>query len=55
MARVPGLFRTRSRVSKKNPITADIIIFLIILGDFLFYIDDDILYVLIRIASMRRF
>ena len=40
---------------KKNPIAADIIIFGIIKGDFLRIIDNGILCVLIRIASMRRF
>ena len=49
MARLPRLFRTRSGVPKTIPIAADIIVFWIISGDFLFYIDKD---VLIRIASM---
>ena len=40
MAGLPWLFRTRSWVPKKNnPIAADIIVFAIISGDFLFYID----------------
>ena len=39
----------------KNPIAANFIIFGILYGDFLFYIDDGMLFVLIRIASMRRF
>ena len=45
MARLlPWLFRTRSLVPyKKNNIPADIIIFDIISGDFLFYIDNGIL------------
>ena len=38
-----------------HPIAANIITFGIILSDFLFYIDNGILYVLIRIASMSRF
>ena len=37
----------------KTTIAADIFMFGIILGDFRFYIDDGMLYVLIRIASMR--
>ena len=39
----------------KNPIAADIIISEIIKGDFLFYVDNGMLCVLIRIASSRRF
>ena len=39
----------------KNPIAADISIFWIIKGDFIFYIDNGMLCILIRIASMRRF
>ena len=39
----------------KNPIAADIIIYGIITGDSLFYIDIGMLCVLIRIASMRLF
>ena len=42
-------------LGKKSMIAADIIIFGIIWGDFLFYIDKCMLCVLIRIASMRRF
>ena len=38
----------------KNPIAAAIIVFGIISGDFLFYIENGMLCVLIRIASMRR-
>ena len=52
MARLPRLFRTRSRVPKKNSFVCR---FWIILCDFLFYIENGMLYVLIRIASMRRF
>ena len=38
MARLPRLIGTGSRVpNKKNPIAADIIVFGIILGDFLLY------------------
>ena len=56
MARLPQLLRTRSRVpNKKNPTAADIIVFGIILGDFLSYIDNGMLCVFIRIASTRRF
>ena len=40
---------------KKTHTAADIIVFGIILSDFLFYTDKGILCVLIRIASMRRF
>ena len=39
----------------KHSIAADVILFGIIKGDFLFYIDNVMLCVLIRIASMRRF
>ena len=39
----------------KNPIDADIIVFGDNFGWFAFYIDNDMLCVLIRIASMRRF
>ena len=50
------LFRTHSGVpNKKNPIAADIIMFEIILGEFLFYVENSMLCVLIKIASMRRF
>ena len=41
--------------SSRNPIAADIIVFWIISGDFLLYCDSDMLCVLSRIASMRRF
>ena len=55
MARLPRLFRIRSSVpSGKNPIAADISIFEIIKGDFLFYIDNVMLRVFNGIASMRR-
>ena len=52
-----GSFTTASsRVPrKKSMIGADIIIFGIIKGDFLLYIDNGMLCVLLRIASMRRF
>ena len=51
MARLPRLFQTRSCVPrKKNPIAADIIIYGIIKGDFLCYIDNGMLCVLIKIA-----
>ena len=53
MAHLPRLFRTCSWVSwKKNPIAADVGSFRVI---FLFYVENGILCVLIRIASMRRF
>ena len=39
----------------KNSTVAEVIVFGIILGDFLFYIDNGLLCVLIRIASMNRF
>ena len=39
---------------QKRPVTADKIVFGIVSGD-CFYIDNDMLCVLIRIASMRRF
>ena len=39
----------------KNPIAPDSLMFGIFWGDFLFYIDNGMLKVLIRIASMRRF
>ena len=56
ISRLPRLFQTRSSVpSGKNPIAADNSIFDIIKGDFLFYIDNVMLCVLSRIASMRRF
>ena len=40
MACISWLFRVRSCVPNKNSIAADIIVFGIILGDFLFYIDN---------------
>ena len=40
---------------ERDPIAADIIIFGIIKCEFLYYIDNDILCVLIRIASLWRF
>ena len=40
---------------RKVPTAADIIIFEIMQIDFLYYIDTDMLCVLIRISSMRRF
>ena len=54
MALLPWRFRTGSLVPK-NPIAADIIVFLRISGDFRFYTDNGMVCVLIRIASMRRF
>ena len=51
IARLPQLFRTRSGVPNKNPRHFSEII----LGGFLFYIENCMLCVLIRIASMRRF
>ena len=51
MARLPRLFRTRSSVPNKQII----IVFRIISGDFLLYIDNGMFCVVIRIASMRRF
>ena len=51
-ARLPRLFRTRSLVRwKKNPIAADIIVFGIIKGDFLFYIDNGVSCVIITFIS----
>ena len=55
MARLPQLLRTRSGVPNKNPIAAGIIVFVIISSGFLFYIENGMLCVLIRIASIRRF
>ena len=61
MARLPWLFRTCSGVpnkqtkKKKKKTAADIIVFVIISDDFLLYIGYDMLFVLIRIASSRRF
>ena len=59
MARTPmliyhGYFVLILEALGKNPMVADIIIFGIINSDFLFYIDNGMLFVLIRIASMRR-
>ena len=52
----PWLYWTCSGVpNKKTPIAADIIVFGIILCEFLFYIEIGMLCVLIRMASMRRF
>ena len=42
-------------LTKIKPIAADIIVFVIISGHFLFYIENGMLCVLIRIASLRRF
>ena len=55
IAHLPQLFRTRffESLTKKNLTAADIIIFGIILGAFLFFIDNGMLCMLIRIASMR--
>ena len=39
----------------KNPIVADTIVLLITSGDFMFYIYNGLLCVLVRIASMGRF
>ena len=55
-----GLFTTAVSSSllsplQNNPKAADIIVFGILLADFLCYIDNGALCVLIRIASMRRF
>ena len=57
MARLPrdGYFELVLESLGKNPIAGDIIIFGTIKWDFLFYIDNGMLCVLIRIASMRRF
>ena len=52
MARLPWLFQS---LQEKNLIAADISIFEIIEGDFLFYIDNVMLCVVYRIALMRRF
>ena len=41
--------------SRQNTIAADIILFGIIKGDFLFYIDNGMLCVIFRFALMRRF
>ena len=50
-----GYFELVLESLTKNPIAADIIVFEIISGGFLFYIENGMLCVLIRIASMRRF
>ena len=56
MGCLPRLFQTGSWVlSLKKTIAADIIVFGIILGDFHFHIDNGMLCVLIKIASMRSF
>ena len=55
MARLHGYFELVLDFLGKNPIAGGIIIFEIIKSDFLFYIDNGMLCVLIRIASMRRF
>ena len=60
MACLPQLFQTlksltKKKKKKKNPIAADIIVFGFISSDFLFHIDNGMLCVLIRIASIRQF
>ena len=50
-----GYFEIVLEFLGKHHIVADIIIVGIILGDFRFHIDNDMLCVLVRIASMRRF
>ena len=50
-----GYFELVLESPGKNPIAADIIVFGIILDDFLFYIDTCMLCGLIRIASIRGF
>ena len=50
-----GYFEDFLESLTKNPTAADIIVFGIVSGDFLFYINDGMLCVLIRIASMTRF
>ena len=52
MARLPRLFRTHFKSLGKNPLAADLGLFSVI---FFFYIENGILCVFIRIASMRRF
>ena len=54
MACLPRLFELVLESLTKNLIAADISVFGIILGDFLFYIDNGMLCVLNRIASLRR-
>ena len=51
MARLPRLLESLG----KKPIAADIIIYGMIKYDFLCYVENSMLCVLIRIASMRRF
>ena len=50
-----GYFELVLQSLTKNPRATDIIVFGIISGDFLFYINNGMLCVLIRIASMRGF
>ena len=50
-----GYFELILEFITKNPTVAEVIVFGIISGDFLFYIDNGLLCVLIRIASLRRF
>ena len=45
----------RTLMVRLQPITGDNILFRIITDDFLFYIDNGMLCLLIRIASIRRF
>ena len=52
MARLPRLFRAHSQVPRNKSFWLQI---WDNLCDFLFYIENGILYVLIRIASLRRF
>ena len=55
MVRLPRLFQTRSEFPTKTLLAADTIVFVITSGDFLFYIDNGLLFVLNRIDSSRRF
>ena len=50
-----GYFEPVLEFLEKNPTAADIILLGIIKGDFLYYIDNGMLCILVRIASMRRF
>ena len=50
-----GYFELVLESLRKNPLGADIIVFVIVLGDFRFYIDNGMLCVIVRVASMRRF
>ena len=50
-----GCFELALESLAKNPIAAIVIIFGIILSEFLFYIDNGMLCVLIRITLMRQF